>query len=87
MTFEETLLQEDMQMVSRMQEAIILIKGSQGIMTLEVHQGNLHPLGTKVYFLVIAILVQILGTWQRIVGHTTRTNIMKVNFQEFMLPY
>ena len=45
-------------------------------MTSEVHQGNLHPPGTKVYFLVIAILVQILGTWQKIVGHTTSTNIM-----------
>ena len=76
MTLTETLLQEDMQMVSRIQEAINLIKGSQEKMTLEVHQGNLHPPGTKVYFLVIVILVQILGIWQRNVGHTTRTNIM-----------
>ena len=71
-----------------------IIKGSQGRMTLEVHQGNIHPPGTKVYFLVIAILVQILGTWQRIIGHTTRTNIMvhisslEVNFQDkVMIPH
>ena len=76
MTLEETLLQEDMQMVSRMQEAINLIKGSQDRMVLEVHQINLHRLGTKLYFLVIYILVQTLGTWQNIVGNITKTNIM-----------
>ncbi len=63
-------------MVSKMQEAMDIIKGSQYRMILEVDQGNLHPLGTKVHFLVIAIVVQILGTWQRIIGHTIRTNIM-----------
>lgn len=76
MTLEETLLQEDMQMVSKIKEAMDSIKGSQGRMTLDVHQGNLHPPCTKLYFLVIAILVQIFGTWQKIVGHTTRTDIM-----------
>ena len=65
-----------MLMLSRMLEEINLSKGSQDKIILEVHQGNLHPLGSKVYFLVIVILVQILGTRQRIVGHTTRTNIM-----------
>ena len=53
-----------------------IIRGSQGRMTLEKHQGNLHPLGTKVYFLVIFILVQTLGTWKNIVGHITKTIIM-----------
>ena len=53
-----------------------IIKGSQGRMTLEEHQGKLHPLGTKVYFLVIAILVQTLGTWKNIVGHITKKNIV-----------
>ena len=53
MTLEDTLPQEDMLMVSRMIEAINLIKGSQDTMTLEVHQGNLHPRGTKVYFFLL----------------------------------
>ena len=41
-----------------------------------VLQGTLHLPSTKVYFLDIAILVQTLGTWQKIVGHITKTNIM-----------
>ena len=66
-TLEEILLQEDLQMVSRIQKAMNIIKESQGKKTSEVHQGNLHLRGTKVYFLVIAILVQTLGTWRKIV--------------------
>ena len=63
-------------MVSRIQKVMNIIKESQGKKTLEVHQGNLHLLGIKVYFLVIAILVQTLGTWKTIVGHITKINIM-----------
>ena len=63
-------------MMSRIQKAMNIIKESQGKKTLEVHQGKLHLPGTKVYFLVIAILVQTLGTWKNIVGHITKTNIM-----------
>ena len=63
-------------MISRIQEAMIIIKGSQGKKTSEVHQGNLYLPDTKVYFLVIVILVQTLGTWQTIVGHITKINIM-----------
>ena len=55
-------------MMSRTQEAMI-IKGSQGRNTSEVHQANLLLPGTKVYFLVIVILVQTLDTWQKILGH------------------
>ena len=60
-------------MVSRIQKAMNIIKESQGKKTLEVHQGKLDLRGTKVYFLVIAILVQTLGTWQKTVGHITKT--------------
>ena len=80
-------------MVSRMQEVMDIIRGSQGKMTLEAHQGNLHPPGTKVYFLVIVILVQTLGTWQKIVGHITKTiimvpvNLLEAILQEVMISY
>ena len=73
-------------MVSRMQEAMVIIKGSQGKMTSEVHQGKLHLLGTKVYFFVIVMLVQTLEAWQKIVGHITKINIMvPVNLREAIL--
>ena len=75
-TMEETFLQEEMQMVSRMQEEMVITKGSQGKKTSEVHQGNLLLPGTEVYLLVIAIFVQTLGTWQKIVEHITRRIIM-----------
>jgi len=75
-TMEEILLQGDLQMLSRIQKAMNIIKESQGKNTSELHQGNLHLPGTKVYFLVISILVQILGTLQKIVGHISKTNIM-----------
>jgi len=66
-----------------MKEAMVIIKESQGKITLELHQGNLLLPGTKVYFLVIAILVQTLGTWKNIVGHITKINIMvPVNLRE-----
>ena len=63
-TMEEILLQGDLQMMSRIQKTMNIIKESQGKKTSEVHQGKLHLPGTKVYFLVIAILVQTLGTWK-----------------------
>ena len=63
-----------------------IIKESQGKNNSEVHQGKLHLLGTKVYFLVTAILVQTLGTWKNIIGHITKTNIMVlVNLLEEIL--
>ena len=72
--------------VSRMQEEMDIIKGSQGRITSEVHQDSLHLLGTKIYFLAIVILVQILGTWKNIVGHIKKTNIMVlVNLLEEIL--
>jgi len=80
---EETFLQEEM----------VIIKGSQGNKTLEEHQRNLLLLGTKLYFLVIAILVQNLGIWQKIVGHITKiiimfpVNIREAILQEFMNSY
>ncbi len=73
-------------MVPRIQKEMKIIKESQGKRTLEVYQGNLHLPGTKVYFLVISILVQTLGTWKKIVGHITKTNIMvPVNLLETIL--
>ena len=58
-TMEEILLQEDLQMMSRIQKAMNIIKESQGRKASEVHQGNLHLPGTKVYFLVIVILYKL----------------------------
>ena len=82
MTLEETLLQGDLQMMSRIKKEII--KEFQGKKTSEVLQGTLHLPSTKVYFLDIAILVQTLGTWKKTVGHITKTNIMvPVNLVEF----
>jgi len=85
-TMEEILLQVYLQMVSRIQKVMNIIKESQGRKTLEVHQGNLHLLRTKVYFLVIPIHVQTLGTWQKIVGHITKINIMVlINLRDAIL--
>jgi len=65
---------------------MVIIKGSQGKKNLEVHRGYFLLPGTKVYFLVIAIFVQTLGTWQKIVGHITKINIMvPVNLREAIL--
>ena len=73
-------------MMSRMQEAMVIIKGSQGRKASEVHQGNLHLPGTKVYFLVIVILVQTLVTWQKIVEHIIKIDVMVPdNLQETIL--
>ena len=86
MTLEETLLQGDLQMMSRIQKEMNIIKEFQGKKTSEVLQGTLHLPGTKIYFLVIVILVQTLGTWKKIVGHITKTNIMvPVNLLEAIL--
>jgi len=69
-----------------MQEAMVIIKGSQGKKTSEIHQGNSHLPGTKVYFLVIVMLVQNLDTWQNILGHITKINIMVLdNLRESVL--
>lgn len=54
----ENQLQEEMLMMLKRQEGMVIIKGSQGGKTLEVHQGSLHLPRTKVHFLVIVILVQ-----------------------------
>ena len=75
-TTEEIILQGDLHMVSRIQKAMNIIKESQGKKTSKVLQGTLPLPGTKVYFLDIAILVQILGTWKNIVGDITKTSIM-----------
>ena len=56
MTLEETVLQEDMLMVSRMLEVINLTKGSQEKIILEVYHFNLHSPGTKVYFWLFLFL-------------------------------
>ena len=58
---------------------MVLSKGSQGRKALEVHQGNLHLPGTKVHFLVIVILVQTLVTWQKIVKHIIKIDVMVPN--------
>ena len=82
----EILLQGDLKMVSRIQKAMNIIKEYQGKKTSKLHQGNLHLQGTKVYFLVIAILVQTLGTWKNIVGHITKIIIMvPFNLREAIL--
>jgi len=63
-----------------------IIKESQDKKNPEVHKGNIHLPGTKVYFLVIAIHVQTLGTWQKIVGHIIKTNTMvPINLLEAIL--
>ena len=73
-------------MVSRIQKVMNIITESEGKKNSEVHQGNLLLLGTKVYLLVIVILVQTLDTWQNIVGHITKTYIMvPVNLLEAIL--
>ena len=85
-TMEEILLQGDLQMMSRIQKEMNIIKEFQGKKTSEVLQGTLHLPSTKLYFLVIAILVQTLGMWQKIVGYITNTNIMvPVNLLEAIL--
>ena len=78
-TMNEILFQEEMQMMSRTQEAMVIIKGYEGRKTSEVHQGNLHLPGTNVYFLVIVILVQTLVTWQNIVKHIIKIDVMVPN--------
>lgn len=56
--------------VVKIQVLINIIKESQDISTSEVHQGNPHLPGIKLYFLFVVTLVQILGTWEKIVGLT-----------------
>ena len=73
-------------MVSRIQKEVNIIKEFQSKKTSEVLQGTLHLPGTKVYFLVVAILVQTLGTWKNTVGHITKKNILAlVNLLEAIL--
>jgi len=66
-------------MMTKMREAMVIIKGSQGRKASEVHQGNLHLPGTKVHFLVIVILVQTLVTWQKTVKHIIKIDVMVPN--------
>ena len=65
---------------------MVIIKGSQGKKALEVHQGNLHLLGTKVHFLVIVILVQTLVIWQKTVENFIEIDgMVSDNLQETIL--
>ena len=69
-----------------MQEAMVIIKGSQGRKASAVHQGNLHLPGTKVHSLVIVILVQTLVTWQKTIKHIIKIDIIVPNnLQETIL--
>ena len=82
----ENQLQEEILMMSKRQEAMVIIKGSQGRKASEVHQGNLHLPGTKVHFLVIVILVQTLVIWQKTVEHFMEINaVVSENLQETIL--
>ena len=82
----ENQLQEEMLMMLKRQEAIVIIKGSQGRKASEVHQENLYLPGTKVHFLVIVILVQTLVIWQNTVKHLIKIDvIVSDNLQETIL--
>ena len=82
----ENQLQEEMLMMPKRQEAMVVIKGSQGRKASEVHQGNLHLRGTKVHFLVIVILVQTLVIWQNTVEHLIEIDVIVLdNLQETIL--
>ena len=70
-TLEDPLLQEVI-----LQVATNIIKESQGEITTEVHQDNPHIPGIKLYSSVIVTLVQILGTWETTVGHTTKRTLI-----------
>ena len=71
--------------MSKRQEAMAIVKGSQGRKASEVHQGNLHFPGTKVYFLVIVILVQTLVIWQKNVEHFMEIDVVVPdNLQEII---
>ena len=72
--------------MSKRQDAMVIIKGSQGSKASEVHQGNLHLPGTKVHFLVIVMLVQTLVIWQKTVEHFIKINVVvSNNLQETIL--
>lgn len=70
-TLEEPMLQEYL-MLSKIQVSMNIIKEFQDITTSKLHQDNPHLPGIKLYFLVIVTLVQIFGTWKKIVGLTTK---------------
>ena len=73
-------------MMSKMREAMVIIKGSQGRKASEVHQGNLHLPSTKVHFVVIVIFVQTLVIWQNTVKHLIEIDvIVSDNLQETIL--
>ena len=73
-------------MMSKMREAMVIIKGSQGRKASEVHKGNLHLPGTKVHFLVIVILAQTLVIWQKTVEHFMEIDVVVPdNLQEIIL--
>jgi hypothetical protein len=72
--------------MSRRQNAMVIIKGSQGSKGSEVHQGNLHLPGTKVHFMVIVMLAQTLVIWQKTVEHFKKINVVVFdNLQETIL--
>ena len=82
---EEIQLQEEMKLMAKRQEAMMIIKGSQGSKASEVRQGNLHLPSTKVHFLVIVILVQTLVIWQKIVEHFMEIDVVVPdNLQEII---
>jgi hypothetical protein len=71
--------------MAKRQEAMVIIKGSQGSKASEVHQGNLHLPGTKVHFLVIVILAQTLVIWQKTVEHFMEIDVVVPdNLQEII---
>ena len=72
--------------MAKRQEAMVIIKGSQGSKASEVHQGNLHLTGTKVHFLVIVMLAQTLVIWQKTVEHFIEIDVVvSENLQETIL--
>ena len=72
--------------MAKRQDAMVIIKGSQGSKASEVHQGNLHLPGTKVHFMVIVTLVQTLVIWQKTVEHFIEIDVVvSDNFQEIIL--
>ena len=71
--------------MSKKQDAMVIIKGSQGSKASEVHQGNLHLPGTKVHFMVIVMLAQTLVIWQKTVEHLMEIDVVVPdNLQEII---
>jgi len=82
----ENQLQEEILMMSKRQEGMVIIKGSQGRKASEVYQENHHLPGTKDHFLVIVIFVQTLVIWQKTVEHLIEIDVIVTdNLQETIL--